>query len=120
MARQDGRRVRVCDLGYLRTAYRTPAGTLGYRCPAEPVDTYLAKGGNLADTEGRLCLCNGLTANIRQPQRRGDLEELPLLTSGDDLTTLAAFTGGRLCYSASDVVEYLCSNAFAAAVEPDS
>ena len=107
MPRQDDGRVRVCDLGYLRTAYRTPTGTLGYRCPAEPVDAYVAKGGLLADTEGRRCLCNGLAANIGQAQPREAGDELPLLTSGDDLTTLAAFTRGRLHYTAADVCEYL-------------
>ncbi len=107
MPRQDDGRVRVCDLGYLRTAYRTPTGTLGYRCPAEPVDDYVAKGGLLADTVGRRCLCNGLAANIGQAQARDEGDELPLLTSGDDLTTLAAFTHGRLHYTAADVCEYL-------------
>jgi NAD(P)H-dependent flavin oxidoreductase YrpB (nitropropane dioxygenase family) len=111
MPRQDDRRVRVCDLGYLRTAYRTATGTLGYRCPAEPVDAYVAKGGSVADTEGRRCLCNGLAANIGQPQLRDGMEELPLLTSGDDLTTLGAFTAGRLSYGAADVVEYLLAEA---------
>ena len=45
MARQGDTRARICDLGYLRTAYRTSTGRLDYRCPAEPVETYLAKGG---------------------------------------------------------------------------
>src|SRR5690606_1292803 len=35
------RRERVCDLGYLRTAYRRPDGRLDYRCAAEPVDTFV-------------------------------------------------------------------------------
>jgi nitronate monooxygenase len=114
MPRQDDTRTRVCDLGYLRTAYRTPTGTLGYRCPAEPVDAYVAKGGDIADTVGRRCLCNGLAANIGLPQTREDSEELPLLTSGDDLTTLAAFTGGRLTYTAEEVTEYLLGGVGAA------
>ena len=114
MPRQDDRRVRICDLGYLRTAYRTATGTLGYRCPSEPVDAYVAKGGSLADTEGRRCLCNGLAANIGQPQPRGDGLELPLVTSGDDLTSLAAFTRGRRRYTAEDVCDYLLSDAIAA------
>src|SRR6185437_13684356 len=37
-------RKRVCDLGYLREAYVTSDGKIGYRCPAEPVENYLAKG----------------------------------------------------------------------------
>jgi NAD(P)H-dependent flavin oxidoreductase YrpB (nitropropane dioxygenase family) len=105
---QDDRRKRECDLGYLRAAYRTPSGKVGYRCSAEPVDQYVAKGGDIADTVGRRCLCNGLTANIGQAQLRDEGEELPLLTSGDDLVSLGAFTRGREHYSAADVVDYLC------------
>ena len=105
---QDDRRVRNCDLGYLRVAYRTPAGKLGYRCAAEPVDQYVAKGGDIADTVGRRCLCNGLTANIGQPQHRDDGDELPLLTSGDDLVSLDTFARGRARYSAAEVIDYLC------------
>jgi nitronate monooxygenase len=29
------KRTRICDLGYLRQAYKKPGGTLGWRCPAE-------------------------------------------------------------------------------------
>ncbi|MEO5816688.1 MAG: nitronate monooxygenase [Gemmatimonadaceae bacterium] len=104
---QDESRERNCDLGYLRTAYRTPGGKIGYRCAAEPVEQYVGKGGDIADTVGRRCLCNGLTANIGQAQRRGDDVELPLLTSGDDLVSLESFARGRSSYSAAEVVEYL-------------
>ena len=106
---QDERRVRVCDLGYLRTPYQTPTGKLGYRCPAEPVDAYVAKGGDIADTVGRRCLCNGLAANIGQPQPRQAGNERPLVTSGDDLVSLGDFLGDRDQYSATDVIEYLLS-----------
>lgn len=101
-------RKRKCDLGYLRTAYRDADGRIGYRCPAEPVDTYVKKGGAIADTEGRQCLCNGLTSNIGQAQIREDgFEEPPLLTSGDDLLSIQNFLGSRTRYAASDVVSYL-------------
>ena len=107
IARQDDARERVCDLGYLRTAYRSPNGKLGYRCPAEPVASYVAKGGDAADTVGRRCLCNGLTANIGLPQRRKGGDELPLITSGDDLASITALAGRREAYTAVDVVEHL-------------
>ncbi|MGE5732895.1 MAG: nitronate monooxygenase, partial [Gemmatimonas sp.] len=106
---QDDRRVRVCDLGYLRTPYQMPTGRLGYRCPAEPVDAYVAKGGDIADTVGRRCLCNGLAANIGQPQQRDEGDEKPLVTSGDDLVSLDGFLGGRDRYLATDVIAYLLS-----------
>ena len=35
-------RRRRCDLGYLTTPYRKTNGTVGYRCPAEPVVDYVA------------------------------------------------------------------------------
>jgi NAD(P)H-dependent flavin oxidoreductase YrpB (nitropropane dioxygenase family) len=113
---QDDGRERVCDLGYLRRAYRMPNGRLGYRCAAEPVDAYVAKGGDIADTVGRRCLCNGLEANIGQPQRRAAGEELPLVTSGDDLGAVAELAnhfGGS--YGAAQVVEHLLAGAAAAA-----
>jgi NAD(P)H-dependent flavin oxidoreductase YrpB (nitropropane dioxygenase family) len=104
---QDDRRERNCDLGYLRTAYRTATGRIGYRCAAEPVDQFVAKGGSAAETVGRRCLCNGLTANIGQAQERDAGPEQPLLTSGDDLVSLTGFARGRSRYSAAEVVEYL-------------
>lgn len=103
-------RERVCDLGYLRTAYRTETGKLGYRCPSEPVNTYVKKGGELEDTMGRKCLCNALLADVGHPQvRDGGAVEQPLITSGDDLRRISEFARGRLEYSADDVIDYLLS-----------
>jgi nitronate monooxygenase len=102
-------RTRVCDLGYLREAYATEEGKVGYRCSAEPVANYVAKGGKVEDTVGRKCLCNALMANIGHPQlRKDDTAEPPLVTVGDDLNFVATFlTGGRESYSAADVVASL-------------
>lgn len=103
-------RERVCDLGYLRVAYATPGGKVGYRCPAEPVDAFVRKGGRLEDTEGRRCLCNALMAAVGYGQvRTGGRVEPPLVTSGDDLTSISAFLAGRSRYSAADVIDYLLS-----------
>jgi nitronate monooxygenase len=105
-------RARVCDLGYLRSAYTTPDGRVGYRCPGEPEETFVAKGGSLADTVGRTCLCNSLLATIGLAQtREGGRAEPPLLTGGDDLAQLGGFLGGRTRYSAADVVSYLLGTA---------
>jgi NAD(P)H-dependent flavin oxidoreductase YrpB (nitropropane dioxygenase family) len=110
MRSQDDRRERVCDLGYLRVAYRTPSGKLGYRCAAEPVEAYVDKGGQVADTVGRRCLCNALLANIGHAQRReGGIEEPPLVTSGDDVLLLGDFAGDRDHYTAADVIAHLLS-----------
>lgn len=103
------RRERVCDIGYLRTAVRAPNGKLVYRCPAEPVHAYVAKGGDAADTVGRRCLCNGLIANIGHAQVRAAGDEPPLLTSGDDLLRIGQFLGARRGYSAEEVIAYLRS-----------
>jgi nitronate monooxygenase len=104
-------RPRICDLGFLREAYRTPEGTIGYRCAAEPVTTYVDKGGKQENTVGRKCLCNALLANIGHPQvRNGGYVEKGLITSGNDLTALALFLpADGWSYTASDVVKRLMS-----------
>ena len=104
-------RKRVCDLGYLREPYAGQDGRIGYRCAAEPVDNYIAKGGKIEDTVGRKCLCNALMANVGHAQtRKDDVVEPALVTVGDDLNTIAQFlTPGRDTYSAADVVASLLS-----------
>lgn len=106
-----GRR-RVCDLGYLRTPYRTPTGAIGYRCPAEPEAAYLRKGGEATATEGRLCLCNGLLATVGLGQRRPDGSiEPPVLTLGQDLDFLSELSPDGAPYGAVDVVRWLIGTA---------
>ena len=108
-SRAEGRK-RCCDLGYLRTAYKEESGRLGYRCAAEPIDTYVKRGGLVEDTEGRKCLCNGLFANIGHAQvRDDDVDERPIITSGDELALLGAFFRARPDYTAGDVIEHLLS-----------
>jgi nitronate monooxygenase len=104
-------RKRICDLGYLRHVYKKEDGTLGQRCPAEPVADYLKKGGLEEDTVGRKCLCNALMADIAMPQIQANGEpEVHLLTAGDDLNNLARIIKpGHWTYSATDVVRYLLS-----------
>jgi NAD(P)H-dependent flavin oxidoreductase YrpB (nitropropane dioxygenase family) len=107
-AQQEDSRERCCDLGYLRTAYRMEDGRLNYRCSAEPVDTYVKKGGTAEGAAGKRCLCNGLMATIGQPQaREGGVLEPPMVTSGDGLVEMCAFLGGRMRYHATDVLNYL-------------
>lgn len=108
-AGQYANRVRSCDLGYLRHVYRKADGMPGYRCPAEPVDDFVRKGGTIADAQGRKCLCNGLVANIGLGQVRSENEsELPLLTAGDHVTYISRFLKpGRDSYTADDVIGQL-------------
>ncbi|WP_344076778.1 nitronate monooxygenase [Luedemannella helvata] len=100
-------RPRLCDLGYLRTPYRKDDGRVGYRCPAEPVDAYVRKGGRAADTASARCLCNGLTATIGLGQHRADgYAEPALVTLGQDLAFLPEL-GRDGDYGAADVIAYL-------------
>ena len=104
----DRLRARTCDMGYLRTPYQMEDGRIGFRCPAEPVECYVAKGGAAQDAAGRQCLCNALMANIGHGQVRAEGKvEPPILTAGDDLRSLGKFLGGRERYSARDVIDYL-------------
>lgn len=115
-------RIRTCDLGYLREPYAMGEGEIGYRCSAEPVETYVAKGGKIEETVGRKCLCNTLMANIGHAQTRRDGSDEPaLITVGDDLNIIAQFiTPGRESYSAADVVERLLRLSAVAPQEADS
>ncbi len=104
-------RERICDLGYLRTAYKRKDGSVGYRCPGEPENIYLQKEGKIEDTPGKKCICNGLMATIGlgQTQKDGYMER-PLITSGDDLAKIGGFLKeGKLSYTAAEVIHYLLS-----------
>ena len=107
-------RRRVCDLGALRTPYKTDSGSIGYRCPAEPLRAYTdIKGGRAANTDGRLCLCNGLlaTAGLPQYRARADYEEPALVTAGSDFggvrELMKRVGSDDSFYSAADVIDYL-------------
>ncbi|MFO7906821.1 MAG: nitronate monooxygenase [Pirellulaceae bacterium] len=103
-------RSRVCDLGYLRTAYKKEDGSIGWRCGAEPVEAFLRKGGKREETVGRKCVCNALMANIGLGQVRRDPEK-PLVTSGDDVKDIFQLVPSSTAasYSAEEVVAYLLS-----------
>ncbi|ADV84821.1 nitronate monooxygenase [Terriglobus saanensis] len=102
-------RPRICDLGFLREAYRTADGEVGYRCPAEPLPLFLSKGGRVEDTAGRKCLCNALLANIGLEQvRSGKHREPAMITAGYDLIHVHQFLPpGRSSYDAADVLHAL-------------
>jgi hypothetical protein len=98
-----------CDLGYLRRPYVRPTGTVGYQCPAEPVDVYVRKGGTAEQAAGRGCLCNSLLAAVGLGQVRAEgAVELPLVTLGTNLDgvrrLVQAHPGG---WTARDVVQWI-------------
>ena len=101
-------RHRVCDLGYLREAYVKSDGAIGYRCPSEPVDIYVSKGGSTEDTIERTCLCNALmaTAGFAQIRRKG-IPEVAIVTTGDCTNEIAPLLVGRDDYGATDVIAFL-------------
>lgn len=80
-------RVKLCDLGYLRTAVERPNNRIVYRCSGEPEKTFAFKGGADGATVGKKCLCNALMANIGTAQERlTGYQEAALVTLGSDLT----------------------------------
>ena len=103
-----GARERICDLSYLRTMYRRADGSIGYRCPSEPVDAYLRKGGQADDTVGRMCLCNGLMATTGLAQVRGEGVEPYVVTLGADRAQLEGLLDRHEDgWSAADVLAWL-------------
>ena len=102
-------RPRICDLGYLREAYQAEDGSVGFRCPAEPISLYTSKGGDVAATAGRVCICNALVATTGLPQvRAGRHIEPPIITMGDDVQAAVRFLApDASSYSARDVVRTL-------------
>jgi len=102
-------RKRICELGFLRTPYLGSDGKVGYRCPSEPIKSYVAKGGDPKDTIGRKCLCDALAANAGVPQVRKDgyIEE-PLITAGDSINIIKELiTKKKPHYSAQEVIGFL-------------
>lgn len=98
----------ICDLGYLRHAYWN-GENINFRCPAEPVQKYLAKNGDESDTTGKACLCNALLANIGLAQiRQNGYKEQPILTAGNTLSSIREIVmkyGSS--YSSVDVISEL-------------
>jgi NAD(P)H-dependent flavin oxidoreductase YrpB (nitropropane dioxygenase family) len=97
-------RTRICDQGELVSLYERPNGSIGYRCASEPVNKFIAKGGNPADTIGRGCLCNGLISTTGL----GDEEEAPIVTLGDDVGFLRfLLADADSSYSIAQAIKYL-------------
>ncbi len=102
-------RERVCDLGYLRSAYNRNDGSIAFRCPGEAEADYVKKGGLAEDTVNRKCLCNALLSNIGLGQTRANgYEEPPLVTAGDHIAALSQFLRpGQTSYSARSVIDLI-------------
>jgi nitronate monooxygenase len=78
------KRPRICNLGYLRERFKKKDGSIGYRCAAEPIPAYIAKGGDKKVAANSKCLCNALLANLGLGNSYGNgYREQPLITAGD-------------------------------------
>jgi len=82
-------------------------GSFGYRCPAEAIAPHLHKGGDIADTEGRRCLCNGLLATVGLGQVDGDFKEPPIVTARDEVAIVSRSSTPAAHTRLADVVKYL-------------
>lgn len=102
-------RERICDLGYLRQAYKRDDGSVGFRCSGEPVGTYVRKGGVEEDTCGKKCLCNALMSTVGLPQVQHDgFVEPALITAGTYVAEIGQIVGAdKDSYTAQDVLNFL-------------
>lgn len=100
-------RKRICNIGHLIDLVENENGKIITRCPAEPLEHYLRKGGKLEDTVGRKCLCNGLSATVGY----GNPNEPAIYTSGKNhqsVKDLVKIHG--INYSAKDVIDYILNS----------
>jgi len=104
-----GDRARLCDVGYFRQAYRRTDGTIGYRCPGEPLVHHVAKGGDPAVASRQICVCNSLLASIGLGQLRPDGEtERALIPFGEELRHLEPLLPpAGTAFRAADVIRWL-------------
>jgi nitronate monooxygenase len=103
-------RPRVCNLRYLAELYKDENGNIGYRCPAEPINEYLNKGGKIEETVGRKCLCNALLANIGYGNTyKNGYKEPYLITLGDSVSLISHFLPDEGLPSAKNVTIQLKS-----------
>lgn len=99
---------RKCDHGYMVVAHKMESGAIGFRCPAEPIDVHVKKGGKVEDTKNRVCICKALSATAKD----GISAEVPyvgnIVTLGKDQSfrdLLLISPDGA--YSAEDVIRWI-------------
>ncbi len=102
-------RDRVCSKGYLVEVRMDEDKKPIFLCPAEPVKAYVRKGGKIEETEGRVCLCNGLASAVGQ----GQTGEPAIFTLGKDVEPVRKLMEKSPhpdgSYSAEDVVGFVFS-----------
>ena len=103
------RQVRACTQGALVSLYRKPDGSIGYRCPSEPIDRYVSKGGKVEDTVERRCLCGGLTATAGLLTFRSNQSRMqaPIATLGNLAFLRRLMKRPADHYSVEDAIRHL-------------
>ncbi len=97
-------RRRICNQHGLSTPHQLSSGEIVYRCPAEPTRIYFRNEGQIEDTIGVRCLCNGLIATAGL----GDPDEPAIVTLGDDLGFLRNLTTHEAdTYMVAQAMDYL-------------
>lgn len=113
-------RRRLCDLGFLKQRVLSKPEADGsrrllQRCPAAPIEDFVAKRGLPFNAEGKRCLCNGLLAGVGLGQvgtQPGEMTEEPaIVTLGNDLEGVRRLSRqGQTVYWARNVVEDILGN----------
>lgn len=103
-------RIRICDQGALLRPYRTPNGSIGYRCASEPISDYLNKGGKIEETVGRACICDALiqAIGLRYMCRSNDPAVLTLGDNTEFVPKLMKHENDS--YSVEQALDYLFSD----------
>jgi NAD(P)H-dependent flavin oxidoreductase YrpB (nitropropane dioxygenase family) len=101
-------RARICDVNRLRRPYMRSDGSVGFRCPSEPIAQYMAKGGKEEDTDGKKCLCNALLADVGLAEHHANgYTEPPLVTLGQNLSFLPKIVqSADQTYTVADALAY--------------
>jgi nitronate monooxygenase len=94
----------ACKYGYLVELYEHNGKVLT-RCPAELKSSYMKKGGDPNETDGRGCICSGLSANVGF----GNPGEPSVATAGSDLEDIRNIIKrvGSTDYTTKDVIDYI-------------
>jgi nitronate monooxygenase len=95
----------LCDLGALVKPCLTKNGLM-YRCSAEPLSAFTAKGGSDHNADGAICLCNGLLNNSILGLEN-DPAVVTLSSDTEFLIDIINRRGGKFSYSVLDIMYYM-------------
>lgn len=100
------KRKRLCNLGYLREAYKVGDNEVRFLCKAGSLGALKSVGLKEEEGVGRKCLCNALFSTVGYPLKMGDGNYEPaIVTLGDELDFLKPM--GSKNYSVKDYLDYI-------------